>query len=878
MKKIFRKGIRCFHDEHGNGLILRVNIHNIAKIKFDGEDGVVWLPVSSLEEELPENEVNDYIKSHHIKSHAHTDEPNEGAYPSDVQMLPSDKPFKAPNSSRANLPDSRTSSRSDSTDEAQTPEPNLMPVEPISLREMPVPAPDITSFCDTFKQCICAEIYESRSRFKQRRMIIHHAELIQENTEKSIYAIELDTEASYPDGSEITIWRERQSKRPFGIANVASCDGALLFIEANETFQEDISGMYYSVDEAALLEALNERLNELKESPLTDLVSDLIFKPKTFIQDHTISQDQLGQSAALKHALDAPITFIWGPPGTGKTETLAKIVLNFIAKGKRVLMLSQCNVSVDAAILRVHSLDKAFREGTCVRYGYPRAPQLTEDSSLTVSMIALKNNVQNFNRRSNLMRTLKKTAHSDPHYLELRKELEKITESMISEEKRIVRQASFIATTISKAVIDKTLYNDTFDVVMVDEASMAYIPQIIFAASLAKKHFICAGDFSQLPPITRARNTALEADIFFYTGISDAVAQNCSHAWLYMLDTQYRMHPAIAEFAGHFMYKGLLKSDASTQQRADIAACHPVSNEAIVLMNLIGSRITPVDSSKINLMSALMAFGVALNIIAQNQSIGIITPYNPQARLLRCMAKDLAHYDPTANTITCSTVHQFQGSEKDIILYDVTENAARSIMLVKNDHNYANRLFNVAMTRARGKLCILADNEFVYQQLPNNLMLHSLVKYYYHHCVNIRKQFASAVCNFPYHIMRAYCDQPLFDEVKIDIRLSSSTLMMTVSQDILPHLYSSGLVDEVLAKGLRGAKFKRILRVPDPDKFGLSASFFESSKTPESLLILDKRILWYFYTLNDSIIGIRFEGEQTVKRLQTIYFSTKTNW
>ena len=191
-------------------------------------------------------------------------------------------------------------------------------------------------------------------------MIMHHAELIQENTEKSIYAIELDTEASYPDGSEITIWRERQSKRPFGIANVASCDGALLFIEANETFQEDISGMYYSVDEAALLEALNERLNELKESPLTDLVSDLIFKPKTFIQDHTISQDQLGQSAALKHALDAPITFIWGPPGTGKTETLAKIVLNFIAKGKRVLMLSQCNVSVDAAILRVHSLEQAF--------------------------------------------------------------------------------------------------------------------------------------------------------------------------------------------------------------------------------------------------------------------------------------------------------------------------------------------------------------------------------------------------------------------------------------------------------------------------------------------------------------------------------------
>lgn len=67
-----------------------------------------------------------------------------------------------------------------------------------------------------------------------------------------------------------------------------------------------------------------------------------------------------------------------------------------------------------------------------------------------------------------------------------------IVKSLVCDGKNVIR---FIATTVSKAVIDPTIYESDFNIVIFDEASMAYIPQIVFSASLAIKHFVCMGVF-----------------------------------------------------------------------------------------------------------------------------------------------------------------------------------------------------------------------------------------------------------------------------------------------------------------------------------------------------------------------------------------------
>ena len=64
--------------------------------------------------------------------------------------------------------------------------------------------------------------------------------------------------------------------------------------------------------------------------------------------------------------------------------------------------------------------------------------------------------------------------------------------------------------------------------------------------------------------------------------------------------------------------------------------------------------------------------------------------------------------------IRCATVHQFQGSESDVILFDAVESypAKKPGWLMGKDFNSIRRLINVAVTRARGKLITVANTKF----------------------------------------------------------------------------------------------------------------------------------------------------------------------
>jgi hypothetical protein len=80
------------------------------------------------------------------------------------------------------------------------------------------------------------------------------------------------------------------------------------------------------------------------------------------------------------------------------------------------------------------------------------------------------------------------------------------------------------------------------------------------------------------------------------------------------------------------------------------------------------------------------------------------------------MIRDIQEYDKRWINVSCATVHQFQGSEKPVIIYDAVDcfrMQYTGTLLTSIKNNTANRLFNVAISRAKGKFILVANVDYL---------------------------------------------------------------------------------------------------------------------------------------------------------------------
>lgn len=593
------------------------------------------------------------------------------------------------------------------------------------------PFASVADFCQAYRMALSAEISFIRMT-GGKHILLQEGKRIGRDNGQFVYLLESEDELNYPEGTPVTIWKGQSQIS----GKILNCEAFSVYLISELDLGAEVEMLNISAEACYLLQSVSERLMDLSLEP-SEIAQDLICNGLKEI-DYRNSDIAKGQETAVRMSLEQPITFVWGPPGTGKTQTLAKIAWAHIDKGERVLMLSYSNVSVDGAILRVTSLKNDVFPGQLVRYGFPKDKRISEHPYLSSYNLAINNYPDLLKRRTQLQAEKKRLEKNDPKLIQVEKELNEIRRELRAAESQCVRNAKFVATTVSKAIVDKEIRNGAFDVVIFDEASMATIPQIAYAAKLARKNFVCMGDFRQLPPIVQSsKESPLNADIFQYCGITQAVDQGSNHKWLCLLDTQYRMHPEIADFAGRSIYNGLLKSaNGMTEKREKTVMAEPFAGRAMEFVDLSGTMSTCIkssDDSHANVLSAFVTFSLALKA-AQTQEVGIITPYHAQSRLLHAMVRDVNELETLPHAIKCATVHQFQGSEEDVIVYDAVDCYRLPFpgaLIASTAGRYADRLFNVAMTRSKGKFICVANGSFMRNKgMSENLMFMQMLKSY----------------------------------------------------------------------------------------------------------------------------------------------------
>lgn len=455
----------------------------------------------------------------------------------------------------------------------------------------------------------------------------------------------METELHLPDDAPVVV---DTSNGAHATGSVLLCEDFQILLLLDRDIGDRILSAHLMVEPWKLLETLNLKITTLNPS-IHKIAIELLKQGPKLATKEDISKVVKGQPEVLHKLEQNDIVTVWGPPGTGKTYTMSQIAKLYMKQEKSILIVSHSNVSVDGVIKKiVEILDKdmmlELQKGKILRYGYVRDDELSKNlyatsfnfalgkcTTLAAELDALTKKREELKQKRNVEKA---------EYDAVEKKIKDIRSEVRKEEKRYVERAQLIGTTISRATVDPMFDTRQFDLVMFDEVSMAYVPQVIAAAALAREKFLCVGDFRQLAPISQCQNAnLLKTDIFSFLKIIDNDSNMYWHPWLVMLNEQRRMHPDIAGFSNKYIYKSLLTNHESVQKnRNKIVNSTPLSGDALNLIDLAGTYCAAdknTDGSRFNILSAVISFLTAISATNSNveKAKGRIVVSVPSGRL-----------------------------------------------------------------------------------------------------------------------------------------------------------------------------------------------------------------------------------------------------
>jgi DNA replication ATP-dependent helicase Dna2 len=361
---------------------------------------------------------------------------------------------------------------------------------------------------------------------------------------------------------------------------------------------------------------------------------------ETFI-DNNETQDE-----AVRAAVGAEdFALVHGPPGTGKTYTLATLVRALVERGDRVLVSAFTNRAVDNAL---EALESQGVTGM-VRYG-------TESG--------VREDMQEYR-------------------------LEQAGEPAVCAGR--LQEAPIVAATTASCG-STAMQTQQFDVAVVDEAGQLTEPGTLAAIALADR-FVLVGDHQQLPPVVQAENDLQES-------LFERLIETYPEAGV-LLDRQYRMSQQIQAFASREFYDGVLRPASAevAGQRIDdldgasLDALPEHLRDGVVFLDPGGTQrgnTNPTEAETVaDTVEAYLAAGVPA------EEIGVIAPFRAQVAEIGKTVPD---------SVAVDTVDRFQGSSKEVIVVSFVATGGLDGPIFEDY-----RRVNVALTRAKKALVLVGD-------------------------------------------------------------------------------------------------------------------------------------------------------------------------
>jgi len=445
-----------------------------------------------------------------------------------------------------------------------------------------------------------------------------------------------------------------------------------------------------------------------------------------------------------------------GPPGTGKTEVIAKTARELANRGESVLVTSHTNIAVDNVIEKLAGNNPQ----TVVRVGRhekvsTKAKELmlnkvidSKSSSSVGELLSrveeLKSAIGDHQERINaleehrgyLNREVDHQLHDSDKDAKIDKEIASEREELTALQRELrdlweeaeaksVRQADITGATLVRSQLGG-LGQVEFDTVIIDEASQISTPMGLLAMATAKK-WVVVGDHKQLLPVLKSVNTDSgrpPAGSSIFNLLRDRFGED---TWL---RTHYRSVAPIIGFARDEVYDSNIEL-ADTDDRTVKTPSHLRSDQMFV-DQILNEPLAMVATSEeqgwrqrygspFNKQEAHVCVQLVSRLVEDYgidpDQIGVITPYRGQRNVIRDELN-------TEYAVDVETVDGFQGREREIIIYSVVGTDPGSLKFAGDQNR-----FNVAATRPQSKLVVVGNVNRIGTKTTRDNILRSFIEY-----------------------------------------------------------------------------------------------------------------------------------------------------